>query len=146
MGLSDRINPKQIISSPFPPSLPPQLRMLPGLEWVVRRVMTVLEEAVYLDNISSAILVGPTQMPSLHASLVEAADILDLPLLPELYIKQSPVPNAYCMVRPPSLPPSLPPSIPPCFFPCHCHHSQFPPSLPPSLPISRPSKADAPSS
>ncbi|GAB5036536.1 peptidase [Nannochloropsis oceanica] len=74
-----------------------QLRMIPGLEWVVRRVMTVLEEAVYLDNISSAILVGPTQMPSLHASLVEAASILDLPLLPELYIKQSPVPNAYCM-------------------------------------------------
>eukprot|EP00624_Nannochloropsis_granulata_P007538 evm.model.NODE_8329_length_7045_cov_35.332859.1 len=71
--------------------------MIPGLEWVVRRVMTVLEEAVYLDNISSAILVGPTQMPSLHASLVEAAGILDVPLLPELYIKQSPVPNAYCM-------------------------------------------------
>lgn len=59
--------------------------------------MRVLEEAVYIDNISSAILVGPTQMPSLHSSLVEAASILDLPVLPELYIKQSPVPNAYCM-------------------------------------------------
>ena len=83
--------------------------------------MTVLEEAVYLDNISSAILVGPTQMPSLHTSLVEAAGILDLPLLPELYIKQSPVPNAYCMVRPSSFPCSLPP---------------LPPSLPPSMPPS----------
>lgn len=74
-----------------------QLRLLPGLEWGVRQAMRVLEEAVYIDNISSAILVGPTQMPSLHSSLVEAASILDLPVLPELYIKQSPVPNAYCM-------------------------------------------------
>ena len=34
-----------------------QLRRLPGLEWIVRRFMQVVEEAVYLDNISSAILV-----------------------------------------------------------------------------------------
>ena len=74
------------------------LRSLPGLEWIVRRFMTVVEEVVYLDNISSAILVGPTQMPALHASLVDAAKILDLPgPLPELYIKQSPIPNAYTM-------------------------------------------------
>jgi hypothetical protein len=35
-----------------------QLRRLPGLEWVVRRFLRVVEEAVYLDNIGSAVLVG----------------------------------------------------------------------------------------
>jgi Zn-dependent protease with chaperone function len=36
-------------------------------------------------------------MPALHASLLEACRILDLEAVPELYVRQSPVANAYTM-------------------------------------------------
>ena len=36
-------------------------------------------------------------MPALHASLLEACQILDLEVVPELYVRQSPVANAYTM-------------------------------------------------
>lgn len=36
-------------------------------------------------------------MPALHESLLEACRVLDLDVVPELYVRQNPVPNAYCM-------------------------------------------------
>ncbi len=71
------------------------LKQLPGLDVMVRLVMAPLAEQIfYLDNIASSIRVSAHQLPSLHAALVEACQILDLDV-PELYVRQNPVPNAY---------------------------------------------------
>lgn len=63
------------------------LRRLPGLELAIRSVVPPLEDAVYIDNISNSILVGPKQMTSLHTLLVEACSILDMQV-PDMYIRQ----------------------------------------------------------
>jgi len=71
------------------------LRQFPGLDLLVRGVLAPLaEQVLYLENISSSILVGDRQLPHLHQLLLEACHILDLDP-PQLYIRQHPVPNAY---------------------------------------------------
>ena len=71
------------------------LKQLPGLDVMVRLAMAPLaEQFFYLDNIASSVRVSDRQLPSLHASLIEACQILDLDV-PELYVRQNPVPNAY---------------------------------------------------
>ena len=70
------------------------LRMLPGLEMVARGVLSpAAEQILTLENIGSSVLVGPQQLPSLHMLLQEAADILGVQM-PELYVRQNPIPNA----------------------------------------------------
>lgn len=71
------------------------LKQLPGLDVVIRSLLGPMgEQFFYLENIAASILVGPNQLPDLHRSLVEACEVLDLEV-PQLYIKQHPVPNAY---------------------------------------------------
>ena len=71
------------------------LKQLPGLDWVVRALLgSVAEQMFYLDNIASGVQVSDQQLPELHQLLREACQILDLDL-PQLYVRQSPVPNAY---------------------------------------------------
>ena len=50
-----------------------------------------------MENVGTSVLVSETQLPALHALLVEAAEILELGILPELYLRQSASPNAYTM-------------------------------------------------
>jgi len=71
------------------------LKKLPGLDVAVRSLLGPMgEQFFYLDNIAASVLVGPNQLPDIHNLLVEACQVLDLEV-PQLYIKQSPVPNAY---------------------------------------------------
>ncbi|HIK46232.1 MAG TPA: M48 family metallopeptidase [Leptolyngbyaceae cyanobacterium M65_K2018_010] len=71
------------------------LKQLPGLDMLVRLVMAPLaEQFFYLDNIASSVRVSDRQLPSLHSALREACQILDLDV-PELYVRQNPIPNAY---------------------------------------------------
>lgn len=71
------------------------LQQLPGLDLALRMVMgPVAEQVFYLDNIASSLQISDRQVPSLYHSLVEACEILDLEV-PQLYLRQSPVPNAY---------------------------------------------------
>lgn len=71
------------------------LKQLPGLDLIVRQLLGALgEQFFYLENIASSVLVGQQQLPQLHESLLEACQILDLEP-PQLYVRQSPVPNAY---------------------------------------------------
>ena len=71
------------------------LRQLPGLDVLIRAALgPVAEQVLYLDNISSSVLVSKRQLPELHDSLLEACQVLDLEP-PQLYVRQHPVPNAY---------------------------------------------------
>ena len=71
------------------------LKQLPGLDVAIRSLLGPMgEQFFYLDNIAASVLVGPNQLPDLYRSLVEACRVLDLEI-PQLYIKQHPVPNAY---------------------------------------------------
>lgn len=73
------------------------LRALPGLELLARNMMgPVAEQVLLLENIATAVLAGPDQLPSLHRLLMEAAAILEMEA-PELYVRQNPVPNAYTL-------------------------------------------------
>lgn len=67
------------------------------MEFLARSVMSpATEQILYLENISSSIKVGEDQLPSLHESLVQAAGVLGMEV-PELYVRQNPVPNAYTL-------------------------------------------------
>ena len=67
----------------------------PGLDLLVRNLVgPIAEEMMYLENIAASVLVGPNQLPHLYELLHEACRILDLEL-PQLYVRQHPVPNAY---------------------------------------------------
>ena len=71
------------------------LQQLPGLDLVVRTLLgPVAEQVFYLDNIASSIQVNARQLPDIHTLVVEACQILDLDV-PQIYIRQNPVPNAY---------------------------------------------------
>jgi len=73
------------------------LRRLPGLELVAKNIMgPVAEQVILLENISTSVRVGPTQLPSLHRLMTEAAGMLGMDP-PDLYIRQNPNPNAYTL-------------------------------------------------
>ncbi|PSB01312.1 M48 family metallopeptidase [Merismopedia glauca] len=73
------------------------LKQLPGLDLMIRNFLgSIGEQFYYLNNIASSVLVGPEQLPQLHGLLVEACQILDLEV-PQLYVRQHPVPNAYTL-------------------------------------------------
>jgi len=58
----------------------------------------MLEQMVYLDNMSNGIKVGENQLPKIYKSLLEAKAILGLQdLSVDLFVRQNPVPNAYTM-------------------------------------------------
>ncbi len=71
------------------------LKRLPGLDVAIRSLLGPMgEQFFYLENIAASVLVGPNQLPDLYQSLQEACQVLDLEV-PQLYVKQHPVPNAY---------------------------------------------------
>lgn len=51
---------------------------------------------MFFENIATGVQVSEKQYPSMHAMLKEACDVLDLPL-PQLYVRQNPIPNAYTL-------------------------------------------------
>jgi Zn-dependent protease with chaperone function len=71
------------------------LKQLPGLDVMVRSLLGPLaEKFLYLENIASSVLVGEQQLPHLHQLLLDACHNLDMEV-PQLYVRQHPVPNAY---------------------------------------------------
>lgn len=74
------------------------LRRFWPIELALRNVLfPVVEEASFLDNIASGVQVTSDQMPTLHAKLIEACAILGIRTPPDLYVRQSPYPNAYTL-------------------------------------------------
>src|SRR5215467_47301 len=70
------------------------LQRIPGLDIVVRKFIELFPERVaYIQNVAQTVRVSKTQCPQLYALLREACVILDM-REPELYVAQTPVPNA----------------------------------------------------
>ena len=71
------------------------LRQIPGIDEIVRALLGSLgEQYFYLENIAAGVRIGRNQLPELHALLEEACAILDLEV-PQFYLRQHPMPNAY---------------------------------------------------
>lgn len=74
------------------------LQLFAPIEFAVRQGFKALvEDAVFMENIASGVLVGQQQLPELHKMLVESCRLLGLDTAPDLYIRQSPYPNAYTL-------------------------------------------------
>ena len=93
---------------PLDRDLTEMLQQVPGVgTWVpqgLRQALSLVEEAVRLDLLSTAVKVSPQQLPALHELMVEACDILDITnhddsnnAIPELYVQSNPQANAYTL-------------------------------------------------
>ncbi len=71
------------------------LRLIPGIDTALKKLLEVVGEAqLRVVLMASAVKVTPKQMPDLFAKLQVACTTLGVDL-PELYLQQSPVVNAY---------------------------------------------------
>ena len=72
------------------------LRAVPGFDDIVRKIISILggERGIRLLFQGNAVRTGPDQYPALHALQVEVASTFDWPVVPELYVSQTPVFNA----------------------------------------------------
>lgn len=72
------------------------LRQLKGFDFVLRKISGLIDErAVRLQFLGSAIRVDERQFPRVHRLYTEAGSTLDVRQLPELYITNSPIWNAF---------------------------------------------------
>ncbi|XP_057541936.1 plastoglobule-localized metallopeptidase 48, chloroplastic [Amaranthus tricolor] len=73
------------------------LRAIPGLDEIGKIILgSMTEQVMFLENIGTSLLVSNNQLPELHQLIIDAAAILNLEP-PDLYVRQSPVPNAYTL-------------------------------------------------
>ncbi|KAL0014564.1 hypothetical protein SO802_001633 [Lithocarpus litseifolius] len=73
------------------------LRAIPGLNELGKALLgTVTEQVMLLENIGTSVLVSKDQLSDLHRLMMEAAEVLNIEA-PDLYVRQSPVPNAYTL-------------------------------------------------
>ncbi|MEZ2227470.1 MULTISPECIES: M48 family metallopeptidase [unclassified Microcoleus] len=71
------------------------LKQLPGLDLMVRQLLGQIGEQFFmLEHLASSVQVGENQLPHLHHLLLDACKTLDLEV-PQLYVRQHPMPNAY---------------------------------------------------
>ena len=71
------------------------LRAIPGIDTALKKLLEVTgESAIRVIFTASAVKVTPKQCPDLHAKLQIACSTLGVEL-PELFVQQSPVPNAF---------------------------------------------------
>ena len=71
------------------------LQKVPGLDIVIRKFIELVPERIaYIQNVAQTVRVSATQCPQLYNQLQESCEILDMSM-PELYVAQYPVPNAY---------------------------------------------------
>uniref|UniRef100_A0A803KWV3 Peptidase M48 domain-containing protein n=1 Tax=Chenopodium quinoa TaxID=63459 RepID=A0A803KWV3_CHEQI len=62
----------------------------------VFNIGSIAEQVMFLENIGTSLLVSKNQLPELHQLMLEAAEILNVEP-PDLYVRQSPTPNAYTL-------------------------------------------------
>jgi len=67
------------------------MRSLQGFDIAIRRLSGLLgERSLRLVTLASAVRVGPTQFPGVHAAVQDAAAVLDLDPVPEVYVRSDP--------------------------------------------------------
>lgn len=72
------------------------LRAVPGAADILRAISGLFaERGERLMALASAVRVGPTQYPRIHALREDCAAVLDLPAVPPLFVARSPQANAY---------------------------------------------------
>ncbi len=72
------------------------LRRLTGFDTALRVLAGAFRErSLRLVHMASYVQVGPTQFPSLHAMVQDGAAVLDLDMVPDVFVCQSPKVNAY---------------------------------------------------
>jgi len=84
-----------VLQHPYDRAALGALQRVPGLDIVVRKFIELLPERVaYIQHVAQMVRVSPLQCPQLYSQLREACAILDI-REPELYVAQTPIPNAY---------------------------------------------------
>jgi Zn-dependent protease with chaperone function len=74
------------------------LRAIPALDTLLKTILSpTLEKSIRLATLASAVRVSPKQFGKVHELHLEACKVLDLKQIPELYISQNPVVNAYAV-------------------------------------------------
>ncbi|KAL7608682.1 plastoglobule-localized metallopeptidase 48, chloroplastic [Lactuca sativa] len=73
------------------------LRAIPGLNEIGKALLgSIAEQVMVLENIGTSVLVSENQLSELHQLMIQAAEALKIEA-PDLYVRQSPVPNAYTL-------------------------------------------------
>lgn len=71
-----------------------KIRAVPGIEALFRKVSELsIEKILVVESLANHVHVGPDQFPQLHALFAEAAEMVGLTTLPELFLELGP-PNA----------------------------------------------------
>ncbi|KAL3805725.1 hypothetical protein ACHAW5_010928 [Stephanodiscus triporus] len=66
-------------------------------ENAVRASLSIMEQAARLDLLSSSVKVSPQQMPELYKAMEDASRLLDVEVVPELYVQSSSQANAFTL-------------------------------------------------
>ncbi|KAI7736165.1 hypothetical protein M8C21_015642 [Ambrosia artemisiifolia] len=73
------------------------LKAIPGLNEIGKALLgSITEQVMVLENIGTSVLVSENQLSELHHLMVQSAEALKIEA-PDLYVRQSPVPNAYTL-------------------------------------------------
>jgi Zn-dependent protease with chaperone function len=71
------------------------MRAIPGFDQVIKLASGFLRERQYrLAFLASAVRVDERQFADLHRLFAEAVTVLDVPVRPELFVANNPIPNA----------------------------------------------------
>lgn len=66
-------------------------------EEAIRASLSLVEQGARLDLLSSSVKVSPDQLPELHNAMEHAAKLLDMEVVPELYVQSSSQANAFTL-------------------------------------------------
>lgn len=66
-------------------------------ENAIRASLSLVEQGTRLDLLSSSVKVSPQQMPELYKSMEDASQLLDMEVMPELYVQSSSQANAFTL-------------------------------------------------
>jgi Zn-dependent protease with chaperone function len=74
------------------------LQSIPAIDTVLKAILSpTLEKSLRLSTLASAVRVSSKQFSKIHALHLEACKVLDVQKIPELYISQNPIVNAYAV-------------------------------------------------
>lgn len=72
------------------------LKDLPGFDFVVKKLMSIVGEKMFkIENTSSYLQLGPNQLPEIYAILVKVCKKLNIDPIPDLFLALDRTPNAY---------------------------------------------------